>query len=321
MSVAEPWISLGLAPTADVRAIRSAYAGKLKQIDVDADPDAFRSLREHHDWALHLARAMASETFAAPEDDHAAMIDTAAEANGDAASLPGGRQVATMSEPEAAMPGEPAEELDRYKMHIWQLLTDEKYGPWHGDRLAARTRALLDLPILENIEVTAETEHWLAAVIAQTMPRSDPIVEMAVHHFGWKRLEGKVGGFYGLHHALQRLKDMDCSQRLRQPDHRWHQAFLYLQQPPQASVSAEEKRKIGNHINGLLESIRFHNPTVEAELNAEHVAQWDGFIGEAVQEEREIKPIRSSAWKDIFGLIPIWGWLVILNIVALIFGS
>lgn len=314
MSAAEPWASLGLAPTADIRAIRSAYAVQLKQIDVDADPEAFRSLRERHDWAVHLAHAMASDA-----------LDTGA--NGAVATEPDARAVTEDAAPAARgqeipagdaqqLSAGPADLLEQHKMQIWQLLTDEKYGPWHGDRLAAETRALLDLPILENIDVTAETEHWLAALIAQTIPRSDPIVAMTVRHFGWDRLEGKVGGFYGLHHALQRLKDIDCSARLRQPDHRWHQAFHYLQQPPQPEVSADEKRKIGNHINALLESIRFHNPTVEAELNAEHVAQWDGLIGQAIEQKQEIEPIRSSTWKDIFGHIPVWGWIVIFYITA-----
>lgn len=302
MSASEPWASLGLAPTADIRAIRSAYAVRLKQIDVDADPEAFRTLRERHDWALHLAHAMAT--------------DTDAPVIADAPPTTAEPETSDLTEPESAIATEPADALEQHKMQIWQLLTDENYGPWHSTRIAAETRALLELPILENIDVTAETEHWLAAVIAQTIPRSDPMVAMTVNHFGWERLEGKVGGFYGLHHALQRRKDIDCSARLRQPDHRWHQAFLYLQQPPQPAVSADEKRKIGNHINALLESIRFHNPTVEAELNADHVAQWDGLIGQAIEQKQAIEPIRSSTWKDVFGLIPFWGWIVIFYIVA-----
>ena len=55
MSEVEPWASLGLAATSDVHAIRSAYAGKLKQIDVDSDPDSFRTLREHPHYAGWIA--------------------------------------------------------------------------------------------------------------------------------------------------------------------------------------------------------------------------------------------------------------------------
>lgn len=316
MSEVEPWASLGLAATSDVHAIRSAYAGKLKQIDVDSDPDSFRTLREQHDWAVHLAHSMAAEQSPGeiPATRQEKFVSRA-----EAGRHPD--DVALAASQGGPVAGDPFEAMEQHRARIWQLLTEEKQSPWHSGQIADETRALLHLPIMENIDVTAETEHWLAAAIAQTIPRSDPMVAMVVDQFGWERLHGKVGGFYGLHHALQRRRDIDCSVRLRQPDHRWHQAFLYLQQPPQPEVTPDQKRKIGNHINQLLESIRFHNPTVEAELNADHVAQWDGFIDEAVREKGVVEPIRTSFWSNIFGTIPVWGWILIFYLLALLLGS
>lgn len=50
------WQELGIAPTADAREIRRAYASLLKSIDPDRDRDAFQRLREAYETALAWAR-------------------------------------------------------------------------------------------------------------------------------------------------------------------------------------------------------------------------------------------------------------------------
>jgi len=51
------WAELGIDPTDDARTIKRAYAGRLKQIDMDADPAAYIALREARDAALAAAEA------------------------------------------------------------------------------------------------------------------------------------------------------------------------------------------------------------------------------------------------------------------------
>lgn len=48
----DAWSILGISPGTDARAIRRAYAGQLKVIDVEADPQAFIRLREAFERAL-----------------------------------------------------------------------------------------------------------------------------------------------------------------------------------------------------------------------------------------------------------------------------
>ncbi|MCA1197499.1 hypothetical protein K9B35_05945 [Sphingomonas sp. R647] len=53
--VSDPWHVLGIAPTDDVRAVRRAYAARLKSIEIDTDPEGYAALRLARDAALRLA--------------------------------------------------------------------------------------------------------------------------------------------------------------------------------------------------------------------------------------------------------------------------
>ena len=64
MSAANPWEELGIAETTDGKAIRRAYAGRLRGIDQQKDPEAFQRLRGAYEWALNYA---AHRTEARPE--------------------------------------------------------------------------------------------------------------------------------------------------------------------------------------------------------------------------------------------------------------
>jgi hypothetical protein len=55
------WDELGIAPIADLAAIRRAYAARLKQTRPDDDPEGFRSLRAAFEQALARAERMAAD--------------------------------------------------------------------------------------------------------------------------------------------------------------------------------------------------------------------------------------------------------------------
>ncbi|WP_066660024.1 hypothetical protein [Sphingomonas sp. CCH9-E2] len=70
--VSDPWQVLGIAPTEDVRAVRRAYAARLKSIDVDTDPEGYAALRLARDAALRQANGQGDGA------DHAESADQAA---------------------------------------------------------------------------------------------------------------------------------------------------------------------------------------------------------------------------------------------------
>ena len=62
------WQELDIAATTDIKAIRRAYAGRLRRIDVDRDPAAFQRLRQAFEAALRDAESRRARPLP-PADD------------------------------------------------------------------------------------------------------------------------------------------------------------------------------------------------------------------------------------------------------------
>jgi hypothetical protein len=68
----DPWAELGIKRTNDTRAIRSAYAKRLRVTRPDGDPVAYQALREAYERALKLATAVSVEHEHEHEHEHEA---------------------------------------------------------------------------------------------------------------------------------------------------------------------------------------------------------------------------------------------------------
>ncbi len=64
------WDTLGIAPTDDARAIKRAYAQRLKQKRPEDDAEAFQRLRHAYEWALHWAEQAADEAAVVAADSN-----------------------------------------------------------------------------------------------------------------------------------------------------------------------------------------------------------------------------------------------------------
>jgi hypothetical protein len=103
----EAWAVLGIAPTADVAAIRRTYARKLKLTRPDEDPEGFQRLLRARDAALAEAAAI-DHRPAAEEEPEADQDDAPAAAAAhprDAAATPG-TAATTDPQPEATAPSD-----------------------------------------------------------------------------------------------------------------------------------------------------------------------------------------------------------------------
>ena len=67
-----PWDTLGLAPTADERDLKRAYAALIKQFRPDTHPHDFARIREAYEWARVLLRQRADAVEGAGDDASAA---------------------------------------------------------------------------------------------------------------------------------------------------------------------------------------------------------------------------------------------------------
>ncbi len=228
---------LGIDLDADERAIKRAYAAKLRTTRPDDDPDGFQQLNEAYQTALAMLRhRLAQEAFAAQESNtdsepQAPAEPPAAEA-GAARAQPEDvdHNDSTEAEPQAAETesvddGEPQGE----RITLDQFL-DECLGAAGGGDPRVLEHWLRSQPVLWSLEHKAMIGHWLLRLMdARQPPMPERNFDILAEFFGYNDLHA---GYDPL--ALQRLRArLVEAWRELQAQRRW-------QRPAAASGSAGE---------------------------------------------------------------------------------
>jgi hypothetical protein len=182
------WEELGIVPTVDPKAIRRAYADRLRGLDPDQDPAAFQRLRQAFEAAL--SRAEQPARTAPRTTRELALLTT----EGDAKPTPAPRVVVPSHRSTGEAEVSPPIEDNHIRIAVddaqWRAVFKAcRSALATGDVEAACSRLMEGwaqglIPIAEQDDIVAEV--MAAAVDDRTMPPER--FQFMTRHLGWDRL-------------------------------------------------------------------------------------------------------------------------------------
>ncbi len=286
------WQELDVAATTDIRAIRSAYARRLKSIDVDNDPDAFIRLRGALEAALRLAalpEPSEPPTFERPETP---------------ASTERGRPDWAERAPPPMVDHAPRRILEDQMRRLELGLSGDVGQPSVRQDLESLAGDILAAAPVLSIDHGARLEHWWATLLQRTAPASDFLIEPVATHFGWTEKAKDWRTPPAILAALSRRADARFRDEISSPAHRWSAAWRRLKAPPPWLPFESEQLRV--RMRDLLRTITSDHPALLPELNQKSVARLSGRKTANVR-----RPLRPSARLVFSGL---WMGFILVSI-------
>lgn len=143
-----------------------------------------------------------------------------------------------------------------------------------GETFAQRClAALLAEAATANLTRHAQIEDWVADLLAETWPRSAPLLRPAAEAFGWENERGQITERPSIAWLNARLRGLRFQDKVAEPDHPLHKAWAELTRPGSANMIDKLRVKRAD-INQLLEGVRKHFPELEHHFPRERVVSW-----------------------------------------------
>lgn len=287
------WAVLGIEPTDDARAIRTAYSAKLKAIDPEADPQAFVELRE----AFEVAKAEAARRSDVPDEP---VVEWRIEGG----NLEPNEAPSTWTRVEAP-------EADRHAVALTALLYGggaNAFGlePAEEAQTMEHWRAILADPRMEDVGHFGDVERWTSELIASTRPRSAALVIPATEHFGWTASDGSIAQTPAAAEVSRRYGLQKFILAAQYPGHSHHQALAELTSRAYPGSSRGRVNPLAVH--EMLAIVRDAWPEMETRFDPQRVALWR--VNTADPDSPESRAARAGrpswvlwAWLGWWGLI------------------
>lgn len=309
-NIKQAWDELGIAPCSDVRAVKRAYAARLKQIDPDTDIAGFTRLREAFEAARQDARFRKEDEAYADQEHTLGGLDSAdlglvsddpgaagdatfsvsadylsdtsvdgvsvdygsASGEGDSLSLP-------MEHLDGAYGQAPPQErvsdpLDAHFEAIYNCLEKNAFLPEDSERTREAAKAILADERMEQIEFSEGIENALINIVRGFSPKSDSVLQVANAYFRWSEEVERASPRWHILEVGQQAYDLECITALEDPEHKWHEAFAALKQGAPEQFSYGDRARLQPRIVQLVASLRQHNPGVEERFHPSVINRW-----------------------------------------------
>ncbi len=135
----------------------------------------------------------------------------------------------------------------------------------------AHLQTLLGEAHMAQVERSEEIETWLADLLAQSWPRSAPLLEPAAQAFGWERERGTLNERPVIAFLNARLRGLRFARKVQDKGHPLHKAWAELTRTGTRKGLFVSRRQVRQ----LIEGVRSNFPELEQHFNPVLVAAWE----------------------------------------------